>query len=100
MFSQNRDDTENVFSFIKKIYICNHLKNQEAADHFIDNIEKAILKLLASPLSFKPFQSDKQRADTYYRIYVGNFSIFYVVLGDVTEVRRLIYGERDIDDIL
>lgn len=81
-------------------YICNHLQNREAADSLITKIEKAILKRLATPLSFEPFHSTKYRQDTYYRIYVGNFSIFYVVLDDVMEVRRLIYGGRDIDNLL
>ncbi len=81
-------------------YICNHLNNQVAADNFINNVEKAIYKRLASPLSFEPFETAKQRPDTYYRIYVGSFSIFYVVLEDVMEVRRLLYNRRDLDTVI
>lgn len=32
-----------------------------------------------------------------YRIYVRNYIVYYVVIGTVMEVRRLIYGARDTD---
>ena len=51
------------------------------------------------PLSFEQFKSKKNRKDTYYRIYVGNYTVFYVVIDDVMEVRRLIYGKRDLDKL-
>ena len=52
------------------------------------------------PLSFEPFKSNKCRKDTYYRIYVGNYTVFYVVIDDVMEVRRLIYSKRDLDRLI
>ena len=81
-------------------YITNVLQNEDAADHLIDDIEKAILKRLSNPLSYEPFPSAKQRDYPYYRIYVRNYTIFYVVIGNVMEVRRLIYNARDIDRLL
>ncbi|MCM1488697.1 MAG: type II toxin-antitoxin system RelE/ParE family toxin, partial [Firmicutes bacterium] len=35
-----------------------------------------------------------------YRIYVGNYTVFYVVIGDVMEVRRFIYSRRNFDRLL
>ena len=52
------------------------------------------------PLSFELYRSPKKSADTYYRIYVGNYTVFYVVIDDVMEVRRLIYSARDFDRLL
>lgn len=81
-------------------YITEGLKNVTAAERLVNNIENAILKRLDNPLAFEPYHSHKRRKDTYYRIYVGNYTVFYVVIGDVMEVRRLIYSHRDIDKLL
>ncbi|MCD8329906.1 MAG: type II toxin-antitoxin system RelE/ParE family toxin, partial [Lachnospiraceae bacterium] len=78
-------------------YITNVLQNEDTAQRLIDDIEEAILKRLNSPLSFEPYHSAKKRDVPYYRIYVRNYTIFYVVIGNVMEVRRLIYSRRNID---
>ena len=80
-------------------YISNRLNNHQAAERLISEVEKAILERLKMPLSFEPFKPKKNRKDTYYRIYVGNYTVFYVVIDDVMEVRRLIYGKRDLDKL-
>ena len=81
-------------------YITNTLKNPNAALRLIDDIELAISKRLEMPLSFAPYQSSRKRKHHYYRINVRNFSIFYVVIDDTMEVRRLLYSKRNIDDLL
>lgn len=48
-----------------------------------------------NPLSFEPYPSVKKRKYAYYRIYVRNYVVYYVVIGDVMEVRRFLYGARD-----
>jgi hypothetical protein len=80
-------------------YICNILHNKTAAENLIDETEHAIISRSFSPLSFEPFPSKKEHVHTYYRIYVKNYTIFYVVIGDVMEVRRLLYNRRNIVDI-
>ena len=74
-------------------YITNVLKNEDAAHRLVDDIESAILKRLENPLAFEPYRSAKRREYPYYRIYVRN----YVVIGNVMEVRRLIYSARNTD---
>lgn len=74
-------------------YITNVLKNEDVAHRLVDDIESAILKRLENPLAFEPYRSAKRREYPYYRIYVRN----YVVIGNVMEVRRLIYSARDTD---
>ena len=81
-------------------YIANTLQNQEAAAKLLDDIEVAILKRLNAPLTFEPFPSSKKRKHQYFRIYVHSFTVYYVVIDDVMEVRRLIYSERNADSIL
>ena len=45
--------------------------------------------------AFETFHSLREREHPYYRIGVGNYNVFYVVIGDVMEVRRLLYSGRD-----
>jgi len=66
----------------------------------LDDIEFAISKRLEMPLSFPKYQSSKLRKQVYYRINVRNFSIFYVVIGNTMEVRRLLYAKKNIDEFL
>ena len=82
------------------LYISEVLMNETAAKKLIDDTEAAILKRAKSPASFKSYPSAKKREHEYYRINVGNFSVFYVVIGNVMEVRRFIYSKRDIDKLL
>lgn len=81
-------------------YIAYKLRNVTAAKDLVDEIEKAILKRLNNPESFEPYRSSKDRKDTYYRIRVKNFTIFYVVIEDVMEVRRIVYSRRDLAKFL
>lgn len=81
-------------------YIANHLQNPDAALRLIDDIEIAINKRLEIPLAFAPYPSSKNRPHPYCRINVRNFSVFYVVIGDTMEVRRVLYAKRDLDSLL
>ena len=67
-------------------YITNVLKNEDAAHRLVDDIESAILKRLENPLAFEPYRSAKRREYPYYRIYVRNYVVYYVVIGNVMEV--------------
>lgn len=78
-------------------YIANVLKNEVAALRLIDDIEAAIMERLNNPVAFEPYRSAKKRDYLYYRIYVRNYVVYYVVIDDVMEVRRLMYGARDTD---
>ena len=60
----------------------------------------AVTDRLSFPLSSEPFQSMKKRKNQYYRIYVDNFTIYYVVIDNVMEVRRILYGKRDAKQII
>lgn len=81
-------------------YILLDLKNELAAKTFIQNIEAAIKKRLDNPLRTAPYSSLRQRKHEYRRILVGNYLVFYVVIGHTMIVRRLLYGRRDLDQIL
>ena len=81
-------------------YITTDLQNPSAADRLVGDIESAINKRLEAPLSFAPFRTSNKRPHPYYRINVRNFSVFYVVINDTMEVRRVLYSKRDLDKLL
>ena len=76
-------------------YIAVKLHNPEAASDFLDDVEEAVKERLNHPLSFEPYPSARPRRHPYYRIYVKHYTIYYVVLDDIMEVRRIIYTPRD-----
>lgn len=81
-------------------YITNVLKNSDAAEKLVNDVETAILERLNHPLAFEPYPSAKRRKYPYYRIYIRNYVVYYVVMEDVMEVRRFLYGARDKDRFL
>jgi plasmid stabilization system protein ParE len=82
-------------------YIIYHLENKPAANDLLLRIETAIMTRLINPESFEVFTSVKKSKQPYYRIYVKNFIIYYVVTVDeideskTMEVRRILYSKRD-----
>ncbi len=86
----------------KVIYISETLKNPEVANHLLDLVESAIFERLPNAESFEPYHSLKIRRYPYYRIYIKNFVIYYVVIDDegpkkIMEVRRFLYKGQNRD---
>lgn len=81
-------------------YIAGKLRNPSAAMRLADKVEAAIQERLIAPISFEVYKSRKKRKRIYYRIYVDNYMVLYVVIGEVMEVRRLIYQKRDLESEL
>ena len=89
----------------KVVYIAENLQNPKAANDLIDAVEKAILERLPVAESFEQYESMKERRYPYYRIYVKNFVVWYVVIDDegddkIMEVRRFLYNKQDRDNLL
>lgn len=81
-------------------YIVYKLHSPESALRLVDKIENSILERQNCPLSFEPFQSNRRRKHPYYRIYVDNFIVYYVVIENVMEVRRVLYKSRNTDNLI
>lgn len=77
-------------------YITYRLKNPIAAENFVDEVEKAIYDRLPFAEAFEQYHSNRDRKHPYYRITVRNYTIFYVVIGDTMEVRRILYSKRNL----
>ena len=81
-------------------YIALNLQNPIAALRLVEDTERAIQKRLKNPLGFEPYRSARDRKQPYYRINIRNFSVFYVVIGDVMELRRFVYSRRNLPEIV
>ncbi len=80
----------------KIVYIAEKLHNVKAANDLLDEVEQAILEHQPVAESFEPYHSLRERRYPYYRIYVKNFVVYYVVIDDegndkIMEVRRFLY---------
>lgn len=89
----------------KVSYIAEKLKNPKAANDLLDKVEKAIMERLSMAESFEPYHTVQERRYSYYRIYVDNYIIFYVVIDDnpddlVMEVRRFLYNGQNRDNMV
>lgn len=71
------------------------LRNPAAAERLVDDVEATILESLPCAESFESFHSARERQYPYYRIQVRNFTVFYVVIGNIMEVRRILYNRRN-----
>lgn len=94
-------------------YIKYSLKNPEAALKLISDVENAINERMHNLESFESFESIRERKYPYYRLYVKNFTIFYVVIDETVngvceasviektvEIRRILYSQRNYDELL
>ena len=82
------------------MYISDVLCNVDAANDLIDAVERAILERLPNAESFEPYHSMKERKYPYYRIFVKNYTIYYVVIPEgegqkIMEVRRIVHNLQE-----
>lgn len=90
-------------TFIKQFdnilkYFIYKLQNKIAAENFYNEVITEIEKRSESPEGFKKYKSS--RKNTYYRIYVKNYMIFYVVKNNTMEIRRILYSRRNFDNLI
>lgn len=78
-------------------YLCDELQNPIAAEAMVDAVEKAIQERLSCPEAFAPYPTARERRYPYYWLPVKNYTIFYVVVDNVMEVRRILYSRRDME---
>ena len=74
-------------------YIEQKFKDVLAADRLITDVYDAIDKRLIAPTSFKPCYLPPFVDQPYYRINVRNFTIYYIMRGNVMEVRWFRYAK-------
>ena len=66
----------------------------------LQNVYNAIEQRSKSPESYKIYKSKVNMRYIWYRIYIGNFTIFYTVRNTIMEVTHIIYSARNFDDLI
>lgn len=89
------DDLERAVFYVRDV-----LKNPTAAEHLLDRTEGAILEHAKAPTMAQVYKTTRNRPLPHCWFAVGNYMVFYAVMGDVMEVRRFIYGARDLTKML
>lgn len=87
-------------TFIKQFnnilkYFIYKLQNKIAAENFYNEVIKEIEKRSEYPESFEKYNSSKKRKNTYYRIYVKNYTIFYTIKDNTMQVRLILSSRRN-----
>lgn len=81
-------------------YIIYKLNNKIAANNLIDEIEYEIKKRAYNPENYEKYKSSKNRKDTYYKLYIKKYIVFYIVKDDIMEVRRILYSRRNFNKLI
>lgn len=89
----------NQFNNILKYFI-NKLQNRIVAENFYNEVIKEIEKRSENPEGFEKYKSSRKRKNTYYRIYVKNYTIFYIVKNNTMEIRRILYSRRNFENLI
>lgn len=79
-------------------YIRYKLKNVIASNNLLNKVEKEIKRRLQNPLGYEQYKTNA--GNTYYRIYISNYIVFYTVTDNVMEIRRIIYSRRNFDKLM
>ena len=89
------DDLNEAVSYINDV-----LAATEAAERLIDATEAGILAHAENPTIATIYKTTRERPLPYYWFEVGNYMVFYVVFDDAMEIRRFLYGARDLTRML
>ncbi|NGQ96118.1 type II toxin-antitoxin system RelE/ParE family toxin [Brevibacillus sp. SYP-B805] len=86
-------DLEEILSYIER-------DNPPAAMALLDNLDSTISKLAQFPYMGK-IPKDNYLLQKEYRILVvENYLVFYVIMEDIIEIRRILHGKRKYDFLL
>lgn len=92
-------------TFIKQFnnilkYFIYKLQNKIAAENFYNEVIKEIEKRSEYPESFEKYNSSRKRKNTYYRIYVKNYTIFYTIKDNTMQVRLILSSRRNFYELI
>ena len=103
--AQNKYTITYTETFIKQFnnistYFIYKLQNKIAAENFFYEVINEIEKRSEYPEIFEKYNSTRKRKNTYYRIYVKNYTVFYTVKDNVMEIRRILFSKRNFDKLI
>lgn len=81
-------------------YLARVLCNKKAALDFIDELDRSLSRIKSFPYSCKIYQTQGLAISEFRVLLVNNYLVFYVVLDNTVEIRRIIYNRVDFNKIL
>lgn len=86
---------------IQKIvrYFIYDLRSPKAAQELLDDLEREIKLTANFPKMHTVYPPTAKFMNPYRFIPVKNYIIFYVVLQDTIEIRRVVYGRMDLSKL-
>jgi addiction module RelE/StbE family toxin len=81
-------------------YITFTLEAPKAALNLLDELDESINNLKEFPLAHRLYRPIKPIATEYRILTVKNYLVFYVVLGDIVEIHRIIYKKRNLSQLI
>ncbi|MCH4184964.1 MAG: type II toxin-antitoxin system RelE/ParE family toxin [Eggerthellaceae bacterium] len=89
------DDLNDAVTYISEV-----LQAPRAAEKLIDEVESEVLAHRDAPGMAAVYKTTRERPLPYHWFEVGNYMVFYVIFDDVMEVRRFLYGARDLTKMI
>lgn len=81
-------------------YVSNELTAPDAANDLLDKFDEAIARLELFPFSGPIARNMNGLKDEYRSLVVENYIVFYVVLDNIVEIRRVLHGKRKYEDLM
>ena len=81
-------------------YITFTLEAPQAASNLLDELEKSIHNLRDFPFAHRLYRPIKPISTEYRVLTVKNYLVFYVVLGEIIEIHRIIYKKRNLSQLI
>lgn len=81
-------------------HITYNLQNPKAAENLLDSINEAIIERSISPEGYEEYKNKRNRKYIWYRIYVGNYTIFYTIKNSTMEIAHILYSKRNFDNLI
>ncbi|KGP76760.1 translation repressor RelE [Desulfosporosinus sp. Tol-M] len=82
-----KEDLFGIFGYIQ-------IDDPSAAQSFLDQVDDAISRLETFPYMGSVPKDIRLMHLNYRVLIIGNYLVFYVVLGEIIEIRRILHGKR------
>ena len=80
-------------------YIAYDLHSPKTAQDLLDDFEREIIRTAGFPKMHTVYPPTAKFRNPYRFIPVKNYMIFYVVLEESIEIRRVVYGKMDLSKL-
>ncbi|WP_340021354.1 type II toxin-antitoxin system RelE/ParE family toxin [Paenibacillus sp. FSL K6-1096] len=80
--------------------ISDELAAPDAAYQLLDKLDQAISRLKSFPFFGPVTRNMNGLKDEYRSLIVENYIVFYLVLDDIIEIRRVLHGKRKVEDLM